>query len=82
MSDPALLARIISDPKVMAGKPIIHGTRISVEYILKLLAYRVTEEEVLAEYDGMTGDDIAACLLFASKSLEESAFMPLPLTAA
>ena len=77
MTDRQLLARITADPKVMAGKPVVHGTRLAVEYLVKLLAHGATEAEILAEYQGLTSDDIAACLLFAGKSLEESAFMPL-----
>jgi uncharacterized protein (DUF433 family) len=77
MTDKQLLARITADPTIMAGKPVIRGTRLAVEYLLKLLAHGATEGEILAEYEGLTADDIAACLLFAGKSLEEAAFMPL-----
>ena len=77
MTDQQLLARITSDSGVMAGKPVIHGTRLTVEYILKLLAHGATEGEILAEYGGLTEDDLAACLLFAGKSLENTTFMPL-----
>ena len=62
MPDEQLLARITTDPKVMTGKPVITGTRLTVEYILKLLAHGATEAEILAEYKGLTSDDIAACL--------------------
>lgn len=77
MTDQQLLARITSDPRVMAGKPVIKGTRLTVEYILKLRAHGVDEAEILAEYEGLTAEDIAACLLFAGKSLENTTFMPL-----
>ena len=62
---------------MLAGKPVVRGTRLAVEYILKLLAHGATTAEILAEYEGLTADDIAACLLFAGKSLEDAAFMPL-----
>ncbi len=77
MTDTQLLSRIAADPAVLAGKPVVRGTRLAVEFVLKLLAHGATQADILAEYDGLTEDDIAACLLFAGKSLEEAAFMPL-----
>jgi uncharacterized protein (DUF433 family) len=77
MTDDQLLKRITVDPKVMVGKPIIQGTRLTVEYILNLLAHGSTISEILEEYEGLTEQDIHACLLFATKSLESTAFMPL-----
>lgn len=82
MTDQQLLERIIINPKVMAGKPIIKGTRISVEYILNLLAHNAKIEETLEEYEGLTADDIRACLLFAKNSLASTDFMPLSVEAA
>jgi uncharacterized protein (DUF433 family) len=64
-ADP-LLDRIVINPRVMVGKPIVRGTRLTVEYILSLLAHGATEAEILAEYDGLTRADIQACLLFAA----------------
>lgn len=77
MSDQQLLERIAVDPKVMLGKPVIRGTRLTVEFILNLLAHGATGEEIVREYSGLTQADIQACLLFATKSLESTAFMPL-----
>lgn len=77
MTDEELVARITVDPKVMVGKPVIRGTRLTVEYVLNLLAHGATVAEVLEEYDGLAQADIQACLLFASRSLEDTAFMPL-----
>jgi uncharacterized protein (DUF433 family) len=77
MTDQDLLDRIVTNPKVMVGKPVIRGTRLTVEYILNLMAHGATPEEILAEYDGLTREDIQACLLFATRSLEDTAFMPL-----
>lgn len=72
-----LLKRISVDPQVMVGKPVINGTRLTVEYILNLLAHGATPAEIVEEYDGLIVDDIYACLLFASRSLEDTEFMPL-----
>jgi uncharacterized protein (DUF433 family) len=77
MKDQRLLKRIVLNPKVMVGKPVIKGTRLTVEFILNLLAHGATVEEILGEYDGLTRDDIQACLLFATKSLASTAFGPL-----
>jgi uncharacterized protein (DUF433 family) len=77
MTDQQLLERITINPKVMAGKPIIKGTRLTAEYILNLLAHGASEADILQEYSGLTREDIQACLLFATRSLENTAFMPL-----
>ena len=77
MSDQQLLERVACDPKVMVGKPVIKGTRLTVEFILNLLAHGSTIEEILNEYEGLAVEDIMACLLFASQSLSSTAFMPL-----
>jgi uncharacterized protein (DUF433 family) len=72
-----LLERITLNPKVMVGKPVIRGTRLTVEYILNLLAHGATIDEILQEYKGLAREDILACLLYASETLEDTAFMPL-----
>lgn len=77
MTDQQLLERITLNPKVMAGKPVIHGTRLAVEYVLNLLAHGATIEEILAEYEGLKPEDVQACILFATKSLGKTEFMPL-----
>ncbi len=77
MSDDALLRRITLDPEVLLGKPVIRGTRLSVEYILGLLAHGASLDEILDEYSGLTREDLQACLLFAAHSLSDTSFMPL-----
>ena len=77
MKDQELLERITINPKVMVGKPVIRGTRLTVEYILNLLAHGATVTEIVSEYNGLTKEDIQACILFATKSLENTTFMPL-----
>ena len=54
----ALKKRIIVDPKIMVGKPVIAGTRIPVEHILKLLAQGLTVDDILDEYPRLTKEDI------------------------
>jgi uncharacterized protein (DUF433 family) len=77
MTDDKLLERINVDPRVLVGKPVVKGTRLSVETILNQLAHGATAEELTAEYVGLTKEDIQACLLFASRSLDNTDFMPL-----
>ena len=53
MTEQELLERIVLNPKVMVGKPVIKGTRLTVEYILNLLAHGATVTEILEEYKGL-----------------------------
>lgn len=77
MSDSTLLDRIVCSRSILTGKPVIRGTRLSVAYILNRLAHGAREQDLLAEYDGLTPDDVRACLLFAAESLSSAAFLPL-----
>ena len=77
MQESLLVERIMLDPAVMTGKPVIRGTRLTVEYILRLLAGGTTVDEILEEYKGLSIDDIRACMLFASRALADTSFMPL-----
>lgn len=77
MNDDALLNRITLDPKVMSGKPVIKGTRLTVEFIVNLMAHGSTIAEILDEYPGLTTEDVQACLFVAGKSISRAEFMPL-----
>ena len=77
MNDEQLLARIVIDSKVMVGKPVIKGTRLTVDYILNLLAHGATPAEITQEYADVTEADLQACFLFATKALEDASFIPL-----
>jgi len=63
--------RIIYNPKIFCGKPIIKGTRISVEFILELLASGMTPEEIIEEYPQLTKKDILAALNYAAKMVKK-----------
>jgi uncharacterized protein (DUF433 family) len=67
MTDDELLERIVINPRVMAGKPLIRGTRLTVEFVVNLLAQGVTVAEITSEYKDLTAMDIHACCLFAAK---------------
>jgi len=62
---------ITADPRVLAGKPIIKGTRIAVEFILELLANGWTFEDILKNYPQLKREDLAAALKYAAEILKE-----------
>jgi uncharacterized protein (DUF433 family) len=68
--------RISLDPAVLAGKPVIRGTRLSVEFIIGLMAEGWTETDILAEYPGLTREDITACLAYARDVLQSEKVFP------
>jgi uncharacterized protein (DUF433 family) len=74
--------RIVIDPEILVGKPVIKGTRLAVEFIIELLAQGWTEEEVLRNYPGITHEDIQACLSYASEILRSEKVYPLEMTQA
>ena len=59
--------RIIVDPKILVGKPVIKGTRLAVEFIVELLSQGWTESEILRNYPGLTREDITASLKYATR---------------
>ncbi len=71
------MGRIVTNREILGGKPIIKGTRISVEFILELLASGVAEDEILQDYPHLTKEDIRACLEYAAHSLKNEIFVEL-----
>lgn len=72
-----LLNRIVLNPKVMAGKPVIKGTRIPVEQVLRLLAQGLSFDEILEDYPHLKKDDIMAALLYAAKVMGKEEVYPV-----
>jgi uncharacterized protein (DUF433 family) len=70
--------RIIVDPNVLVGKPVIKGTRISVELVIDLLARGYTHEQILRQYDHVTVADNQACLAYASDVLSSEKDYSVP----
>ena len=70
--------RIVINPDVLVGKPVIKGTRISVELVIDLLARGYTVEQVLAQHDHLTPEDLQACLGHASEVLKSERVYALP----
>jgi len=69
--------RIVIDPKVLVGKPLIRGTRLSVEFILDLLANNWTIDQILEEYPQLEREDIIATLKYAAEMVKEEKVYPL-----
>jgi uncharacterized protein (DUF433 family) len=68
--------RIVLDPHLLAGKPVIRGTRLAVEFVVGLLADGWSETEILANYTALTRDDILACLAYAREALSVEKVFP------
>ena len=77
MNEKMLLKRIEINPKIMLGKPVIKGTRLSVELIIEKIAYGSTREEILIQYPFIEGNDVQAALLYAAKSLKMEETYPV-----
>ena len=73
--------RISIDPKVMVGKPVIRGTRIPVELIVRMLAQSIPESEILREYPRLQPEDIRAALAYAALVLANEDVFPLAVPA-
>ena len=72
-----MIERITANPQIFGGKPIIRGTRISVEFILDLLASDVSEDEILEDYPHLTKDDIQAWFKYAARSCKNEIYVEL-----
>ncbi|HEX2076952.1 MAG TPA: DUF433 domain-containing protein [Longimicrobium sp.] len=72
---------VVSDPGVMMGKPVVAGTRITVEHILEELAAGRSVEELLDAYPRLTRDGISAALAFAAEALRADVVYPAPAAA-
>jgi len=70
--------KIVVDPKVLVGKPVIRGTRLSVEFILDLLANDWTIEQIQNEYPQLEREDIMAVLKYTAEMVKEEKIYPLP----
>jgi uncharacterized protein (DUF433 family) len=70
--------RIVVDPKILVGKHLIRGTRLSVEFILGLLANDWTIEQILCEYPQLAREDVMAVLKYAAEMAKEEKVYPLP----
>lgn len=79
--DGKLGERIVINPQIMVGKPIIQGTRVPVELIVRMLAQGIPEREILNEYPRLQPTDVRAALAYAAQTLAHEDVLPLLLTA-
>ncbi|MBI2142727.1 DUF433 domain-containing protein [Candidatus Woesearchaeota archaeon] len=70
------MKRIVVDPKVMAGKPVVKGTRIPVDAILQRIADGMTIDEILQDYPNITRDDIKAALEYSANIVRGEDIIP------
>ena len=70
------LPRIVLDSAVLTGKPVIRGTRLSVDFVIGLMADGWTEGDILRNYPGLSHDDVAACLAYARDVLRSEKVYP------
>ena len=75
------LSRITLDPRIMTGKPVIRGTRIPVELVVRMVSQGIPEEAILRDYPRLEGADIRAALAYAAQILAEENVFPLTLSA-
>lgn len=69
--------RIIVDPDILVGKPVVKGTRLAVEFVIELLSEGWSEAEIVKNYPRLTSEDIRACLAYARALLQEEQVYPL-----
>ena len=70
-------SNIVVNPEILGGKPIIDGTRISVEFVLNQLASGVSTEDILEDYPHIRATDVQACLEYAAKSFRNEVYVDL-----
>lgn len=70
--------RITVDSDILAGKPIINGTRISVEFIMELLSSGMNPDDILEEYPHLEREDLTAAFRYATQSLRHEKVYPSP----
>jgi uncharacterized protein (DUF433 family) len=71
------MSQIISNPEILGGKPIVAGTRLSVEHILGLLAHGMSDAEIIESYPALTKDDIREVLRYAAQALKNEVIIPI-----
>ena len=74
----ALLDRVVTDPNVMAGKPVVRGTRIPVDLLVRMVAQGIPEAEILCEYPRLEREDIRAALTYAAEVVAGEDVFPVP----
>ena len=66
------MVRIVANPAILGGKPIVEGTRLSVEHILGLLASGMSNQEIIADYPELSEESIRAVLAYTARALQNN----------
>jgi uncharacterized protein (DUF433 family) len=77
LGQPMWQQRIVCDPEILVGKPVVKGTRLSVEFVIDLLSQGWDESDILKNYPSLTKEDIRACLSFAREILSAERIYPI-----
>jgi uncharacterized protein (DUF433 family) len=72
----SMQAHIVLDPAILVGKPIIRGTRLSVDFVIGLLAEGWSEDQIVENYPGLSRDDVLACLVYVRDLLRAERVYP------
>ena len=70
--------RIVSDPLILVGKPVVKGTRLSVEHLIEQLANGWSEADLLDSYPGLVREDLQACYAYVAETLRDMRHYPIP----
>jgi uncharacterized protein (DUF433 family) len=70
------ISSIVLDPEILVGKPVVKGTRISVEFVIGLMADGWSEADILSNYPHLTHEDVIACLGYARDVLNAEKVFP------
>ena len=70
--------RIVSDPLILVGKPVVKGTRLSVEHLMEQLANGWSEADLLESYPGLVREDLQACYAYVTEALRDVRVYPIP----
>lgn len=82
MDELQLLERIVTNPSIFGGKPVIRGRRLAVEHVLGMLAAGDDAATILAHYPWLEPEDIRACLVFARRLVGHERWEPMPAASA
>ena len=72
------MVRIVANPEILGGKPVVEGTRLSVEHVLGLLASGMSNDEIIADYPDLSEESIRAVLAYAAHALANDIVIDVP----
>ncbi len=75
-----MFSRIVSNPAILNGKPIVQGTRLSVEFILELIASGASRDDVVRAYPQLTAEDVEEAVNYAARGLKNEVILSAPVT--